>query len=58
MAYSRQVEPLDKPPDQTHPMVLRHQLLEAERAPFDLAALGMTQPGKSATRTLRRRLLG
>ena len=54
----RQVEPLDKPPDQTHPMVLLHQLVEAERAPFDLAALGITQPRCAAAQPFRRFLIG
>ncbi|MGI4951063.1 MAG: hypothetical protein ACRYGM_04600 [Janthinobacterium lividum] len=54
----RQAEPLDKPPHRTHPVILRNQLVPAEWAPFNRAALGTAQPRQPAAHPLRRRLLG
>ena len=53
-----QIEPFDETPDQTYPMIVRHQLVQAERTPFDLAALGTAQPRRAATGALRRYLIG
>jgi hypothetical protein len=51
------LESLDKAPHQTHPVILRHQFVEADRPPFSLSALGTTQARQSAAQSLRRRLI-
>ena len=52
------VEPQDKLPYQTRPVICLQQLVQAERAPSHLVALRATQTWHPAAHPLRRRLLG
>jgi hypothetical protein len=44
----RHIEPFDEAPDQTNPVILRHQFVEAECPPFGLSALSATQSRQPA----------
>ena len=53
----RHIEPFDEAPDQTNPVILRHQFVEAECPPFSLSALGTTQSRQPAAQPLRRNVI-
>ena len=55
---ARQIELLAERPHQAHPMIGRHQVVQAQRPHLHLPALGLTQARPAADRLQRRRLLG
>jgi len=53
-----QVKAFDKTPDRTHAMIVRHEFLEADRTPLDLAPLRRAKPRRRLANPLRRGLRG
>jgi hypothetical protein len=54
----RQVQTFDEAPDQTHPVIRRDQVVQADRPQRHLAPLRRPQTRASATLALRNRLFG
>src|SRR3954467_3814429 len=53
----RHIESFDEAPDQTNPVILRHQFVETDGPPFGLSALGTTQSRQPAAQPLRRNVI-
>jgi hypothetical protein len=53
-----QVQAFDKTPDRTHAMIVRHEFLQADRTPLDLAPLRRAKPRHRLANPLRRGLRG
>ena len=51
-----QVQAFDKTPDRTHAMILRHEFLQADRTPLDLAPFRRAKPRHRLANPLRRSL--
>jgi hypothetical protein len=51
-----QVQAFDKTPDRTHAMIVRHEFLQADRTPLDLAPLRRPKPRHRLANPLRRGL--
>ena len=53
-----QVQAFDKTPDRTHAMIVRHEFLQADRTPLDLAPFRRAKPRYRLANPLRRGLRG